>query len=81
MGKCEYVLAKDTDDNFKILVQNKKCGDEVTCAKKLTLILKGRPRVLTLEHGEVVKSGGLPYRNHGKLKMFSVIFRDNSIFN
>ena len=86
MGKCKYVLAKDTDDNFKILVQNKKCGNEVTCAEKLTLILKDRGRALTLEHGGVVKCHGmklsLPYRSQSKLKMFySLILRDNSIFN
>ena len=73
MGHCEYVLAKDKDNTFTVLVKNKACGDlttrpQITCTYSVTVKVKGLT-IKLLRGGLVHVSGRLvrvPYTNQGK---------------
>ena len=62
MGKCEYVLAKDSVNNtFEIRQANEPCGNGVpTCTRSLTVIFPGLTielrRGMTLVNGAEVTS-------------------------
>ena len=70
MGKCEYVLAKDSISNwFEVRQVNEACGNgRVSCTKSLSVIF---PRiVIDLQRGSVAVNRTnvvLPYNYGGKL--------------
>ena len=69
MGKCEYVLAKDSvNDTFEIRQANEPCGNGVpTCTRSVTVIFGNLNielrRGMTLVNGEEVT---LPVYYDGK---------------
>ena len=70
MGKCEYVLAKDSMYNcFEIREANEACnGGKVTCTKSIYVIF--REMVIYLKRGSVAVNGSkvdLPVSYPGKL--------------
>lgn len=69
MGKCEYVLAQDSQEKFIILQDNEPCGRrKATCTNAITVKLKEMN--IYLRRGESVLVNGtailLPYENQGK---------------
>ena len=72
MGRCEYVLAKDSVNNtFEVRQTNEPCGNgDPSCTKSLTVIF---PSVtIQLFRGSVVVNGTkviLPARYQGKLNL------------
>ena len=73
MGRCEYILARDTGNRFVVLAKNKPCGDlQRTCVYTVAVIVKGL-EIKLLRGGLVQVSGKyihLPYINQGKLVVF-----------
>ena len=73
MGRCEYVLAKDSVNNtFEVRQTNEPCGNgDPSCTKSLTVIF---PSVtIQLFRGSVVVNGTnviLPARYQGKLSSY-----------
>ena len=70
MGKCEYILAKDSVNNwFEVRQVNEPCGNgKVTCTRSLSITFPGL--VINLERGEVTVNGSavtLPANYGGKL--------------
>ena len=68
MGKCEYVLAKDSDETFKVLQNNEPCGRrKATCTKAITVKTQGI--TIYQVRGESVLVNGknvkLPYKEKG----------------
>ena len=57
MGKCEYVLAKDSMYNlFEIRQVNEACGNgRVSCTKSVSVIFGNL--TITLKRGSVIKNG------------------------
>ena len=73
MGKCEYVLAKESVNNtFEIRQVTEECGDgTVTCTKSLTVIFHGS-LTIELQRGVVLVNGGvqsLPTVHGGKINL------------
>ncbi|CAB4005214.1 Hypothetical predicted protein [Paramuricea clavata] len=68
MGKCEYVLAKDSNETFMILQDSEPCGrGKATCTNAVTVNIQGT--IIYLRRGENVLVNGanvtLPYSNQG----------------
>ena len=75
MGKCEYVLAKDSMYNwFEIREANEACnGGEVTCTKSISVIFP--EMVIYLKRGSVTVNESkvdLPVRYPGKLSLDNI---------
>ena len=76
MGRCEYVLAKDSVNNtFEIRQTNEPCGNgDPSCTKSLTVIF---PSVtIQLLRGSVVVNGTnvvLPARYQGKRNLCKML--------
>ena len=72
MGKCEYVLAKDSISNwFEVRQVNEACGNgRVSCTKSLSVTF---PRiVIDLQRGSVAVNSTnvvLPFNHGGKLSV------------
>ena len=69
-GKCEYVLAKDSNEKFVILQDKELCGKrrgKATCTNAVTVKIQGM--TIYLKRGENVQVNGteiiLPYVNQG----------------
>ena len=68
MGKCQYVLAKDSKETFTILQDNEPCGRrKATCTYAVTAKIQGKTIYLNrggslLVNGENVT---LPYEDQG----------------
>ena len=81
MGKCEYVLVKDSVNNtFEVRQANEPCGNGVpTCTKSVTVILPGL--TIELRRGTQLVNGTevtLPARYDGKnFSKFCSIFKEN----
>ena len=78
MGRCEYyVLAKDTDNTFTVLVKNKPCGNSVICKDAVRVKVK-ELNINIGREGRVQLSGvniKLPYNSTGgKLLYKAIIF-------
>ena len=76
MGKCEYVLAKDSMYNwFEIREVNEACnGGQVTCTKSISVIFP--VMVIYLKRGSVMVNGStvtLPYSRGGKITVYVFI--------
>ena len=72
MGRCEYVLAKDSVNNtFEIRQENEPCGNGVpTCTRSLTVIFPGL--TIELRRGMTLVNGGevsLPVYEEGRRMM------------
>lgn len=69
MGKCEYVLAKDSQKKFVIIQDNEPCGrKKASCTNAITLKIKGF-EIRLVRGGNVTVNGTsvtLPYNNKGK---------------
>jgi integrin beta 3 len=68
MGKCEYVLAKDSNETFIILQDSEPCGrGKAACTNAVTVNIQGT--IIYLRRGENVLVNGanvtLPYSNQG----------------
>ena len=82
MGKCEYVLAKDSMYNwFEIRETNEACnGGQVACTKSLTILFRG----LTIKLGRGTVSVNntavtLPNTSGGMFCLFGIFFNCNKI--
>ncbi|XP_028390594.1 IgGFc-binding protein-like [Dendronephthya gigantea] len=66
-GECQYVLAKDVNNQFSVLAKNKKCGSTVACTNEVTVKVKNL--VIVIKRGGTVTVLGvvktLPYSNQG----------------
>ena len=68
MGKCEYILAKDSKESFVVLQDNEPCGrGKATCTNAVTVKIKGL--IIYQSRGENVLVNDtnitLPYANQG----------------
>ena len=73
MGRCEYVLAKDSQANsFEVRQVNEACGNrKVSCTKSVSVIVPGLN--IVLERGSVTVNGTLvtlPVNYGGKANVF-----------
>lgn len=71
MGRCDYVLAKDVDNKFLIIQDNKPCGKRrATCTNAITVKLQNL--TIYLSRGERViindENITLPYKKEGNIK-------------
>ena len=57
MGRCEYVLAKDSmDKSFEVRQVNEACGNrKVSCTKSVSVIFP--EMIINLERGSVMVNG------------------------
>ena len=87
MGKCEYVLAKDSEEKFMVLQNNEACGNRnAACTSAVTVKIQG----ITIHQvrGESVLVNGrnvkLPYEEKGThwdrmLKVFNCLIISQAI--
>ena len=78
MGKCEYVLSKDSMHNwFEIREVNEACnGGKVTCTKSISVIFP--VMAIYLKRGSVMVNGStvtLPYSRGGKITVYVFYLR------
>ena len=68
MGKCEYILAKDSKERFVVLQDNEPCGrGKATCTNAVTVKIKGSI-IYQSRGGNVLVNDTnitLPYANQG----------------
>ena len=68
MGVCDYVLAKDVDNNFLVVTKNERCNGRFSCVNSVTVTVKGL-KIKILKGGHFTIFGiakTSPYRNQGK---------------
>ena len=69
MGRCQYVLAKDSENKFEVLQKNEICnGVATTCTNAITVTVKGL-KIHVAKGGQLTVFGisvRLPYNNRGK---------------
>lgn len=59
MGRCQYILAKDTGNNFVVLQDNEACnGGRPSCTKSLTVLVNGLH--IQIDKGNRVSVDGQP---------------------
>ena len=67
MGRCQYVLAKDSENKFEVLQKNERCNGRATCTNAVTVTVKGL-KIHVAKGGQVTVFGiakRLPYNNKG----------------
>ena len=81
MGRCEYVLAKDTDNTFTVLVENKPCTNSVICTYAVRVKVKGL-NIKIRREGRVQLAGvniKLPYNSKGGKLLYKAIILCNGL--